>query len=102
MAQENVASRLSAREKRAYNRARKALLDLERQAFVNPHLANAMLTLLGQSAGGFIGCSAATNAASLEDVREVTDSLSLLVVETAVRSHAQYLAAERAEAGPPQ
>lgn len=92
----NVAPRLTGRQKRAFNRARRALLDLARESDGSAYLANAMLTLLGEAAGGFIGGAAAASAASAADLHATTVKVGRLVQETAARTYARCLAEERA------
>lgn len=92
---------MTPKQKRAYRRAAKAILELAEAAIDDGDSYNAAMAMVAASLGSMIGTASAIQAKSVEETHEATVKAARFMQKSAAGAYGQYLAAEQNAAGRP-
>jgi hypothetical protein len=87
---------MNGKQKRAYNAANNAILDLAKATIDDPVAFNASLQMLASAIGTMIGGACAAHSLDIKATHEATMLAGRLMQERAARIYAEYLAREKA------
>lgn len=90
---------MNGKQNRAFNAARRAIMDLVEITKLDPEPLNGVIALLASSTGVVIGSASAAHSLSPDDLHSSTIKAAQFMQENAAKTYAEYLAREASASG---